>query len=399
MSSSVPQDLLALLQEHGPSTEGIFRLAAGERASRELREALDSGAQVQLESQPVHLLAAILKEFLRKIPSKLLQAELYQDWMSALHNTSRQERLAGLKELVQSSSHHLWTPPAAKVELALRLDLLALLQEHGPSTEGIFRLAAGERASRELREALDSGAQVQLESQPVHLLAAILKEFLRKIPSKLLQAELYQDWMSALHNTSRQERLAGLKEVGLLPQEQARSSSHQSAALQKFRAELDIGQVGPCHIFTCTFPLQVPPVTLETEHLSSTSEESRVGLTLPSRDLLNLSCEGDVDFLGDHQGYRNAMCQALTCNHRLLLAIKLDLTATRKTKLRRCQAGIPILISPSLRVPSVFYRLGTVFTKDSKTSPKIYVIKTVSKPRVFSSLDTIPSIVFRQQFS
>nr|XP_021135814.1 T-cell activation Rho GTPase-activating protein-like [Columba livia] len=93
-----PQDLLALLQEHGPSTEGIFRLAAGERATRELREALDSGAQVQLESQPVHLLAAILKEVLRKIPSKLLQAELYQDWMSALHNTSRQERLAGLKE-------------------------------------------------------------------------------------------------------------------------------------------------------------------------------------------------------------------------------------------------------------------------------------------------------------
>ncbi|KAK2516220.1 hypothetical protein Q9233_013816 [Columba guinea] len=213
------QDLLALLQEHGPSTEGIFRLAAGERATRELREALDSGAQVQLESQPVHLLAAILKEFLRKIPSKLLQAELYQDWMSALHNTSRQERLAGLKELVQSSSHHLWSPPAAKVELAPRLDLLALLQEHGPSTEGIFRLAAGERATRELREALDSGAQVQLESQPVHLLAAILKEFLRKIPSKLLQAELYQDWMSALHNTSRQERLAGLKEL-------VQSSSH-----------------------------------------------------------------------------------------------------------------------------------------------------------------------------
>ncbi|KAK2524310.1 hypothetical protein Q9966_011661 [Columba livia] len=92
-------------------------------------------------------------------------------------------------------------------------DLLALLQEHGPSTEGIFRLAAGEHASRELREALDSGAQVQLESQPVHLLAAILKEFLRKIPSKLLQNELYEDWMSALHKTSRQERLAGMKDV------------------------------------------------------------------------------------------------------------------------------------------------------------------------------------------
>ncbi|KAK2517358.1 hypothetical protein Q9233_013214 [Columba guinea] len=99
---SQAKDLLALLQEHGPSTEGIFRLAAGERASRELREALDSGAQVQLESQPVHLLAAILKEFLRKIPSKLLQNELYEDWVSALQKTSRQERLEGLKENQQS---------------------------------------------------------------------------------------------------------------------------------------------------------------------------------------------------------------------------------------------------------------------------------------------------------
>ncbi|XP_049671622.1 T-cell activation Rho GTPase-activating protein-like [Accipiter gentilis] len=94
------QDLLALLHEHGPSTEGIFRLAASERASRELREALDSGAEVRLESQPAHLLAVVLKDFLRKIPSKLLEAELYEEWMSALQKSSRQEKLAGLKEYV-----------------------------------------------------------------------------------------------------------------------------------------------------------------------------------------------------------------------------------------------------------------------------------------------------------
>ncbi|XP_064904722.1 T-cell activation Rho GTPase-activating protein-like isoform X2 [Columba livia] len=115
-----PQDLLALLQEHGPSTEGIFLLAAGERASRELREALDSGAQVQLESQPVHLLATIFQEFLRKIPSKLLQNELYQDWMSALQKTSRQERLAGLKEVASK---------LPKANFLLLKQLLSLLQK------------------------------------------------------------------------------------------------------------------------------------------------------------------------------------------------------------------------------------------------------------------------------
>ncbi|KAK2539903.1 hypothetical protein Q9966_004808 [Columba livia] len=92
------KDLLALLHEQGPSTEGIFRLVASERASREIREALDCGAEVHLASQLVHLLAIILKDFLHSIPSKLVHAELYQQWMDALQKTSRQERLAGLKE-------------------------------------------------------------------------------------------------------------------------------------------------------------------------------------------------------------------------------------------------------------------------------------------------------------
>ncbi|CAM9609646.1 unnamed protein product, partial [Bubo scandiacus] len=54
------QDLLALLHQHGPSTEGIFRLAASEHALRQLREALGSGEEVHLESQPAHVLAGVL---------------------------------------------------------------------------------------------------------------------------------------------------------------------------------------------------------------------------------------------------------------------------------------------------------------------------------------------------
>ncbi|CAM9631706.1 unnamed protein product [Bubo scandiacus] len=113
------KDLLALLHQHGPSTEGIFRLAASEHALRELRKALDSGAEVHLESQPAHVLAVILKDFLRKIPSKLLEAELYEEWMSALQKTSRQEKLAGLKEVASK---------LPKANLVLLRQLLALLQ-------------------------------------------------------------------------------------------------------------------------------------------------------------------------------------------------------------------------------------------------------------------------------
>ncbi|OPJ66998.1 hypothetical protein AV530_016937 [Patagioenas fasciata monilis] len=276
-------------------------------------------------SQP-HPQPLALQDFLCKIPSQLLQTQLYQQWMDALQKTSRQEGLAGLKEVASKLpkancllSKHLLTllhnisrnaditgmtarklticlgpdlfgPPeenmlpvcgsAVRPQLCLALgqlqvlssgkgaagdaaeeeegrhtdslvlvwpcgscvvtfrcramkelwamtlhtsslemlvksqakDLLALLQEHGPSMEGIFLLLASERASQEIREALDGKVEVQLQSQPVHLLAIILQDFLRKIPSQLLQTQLYQQWMDALQKTSRQEGLAGLKE-------------------------------------------------------------------------------------------------------------------------------------------------------------------------------------------
>ncbi|XP_063996083.1 T-cell activation Rho GTPase-activating protein-like [Pogoniulus pusillus] len=120
------QDLLALLHQRGPSTEGIFRLAAGERDLGALREALDSGQEVPLQSQPVHLLAATLKDFLRKIPSKLLEAELYQQWMGALHKSSRQARLAALKEV---------TNKLPQANLILLKSLLSLLHNISSNTD------------------------------------------------------------------------------------------------------------------------------------------------------------------------------------------------------------------------------------------------------------------------
>ncbi|KAK2526981.1 hypothetical protein Q9233_008150 [Columba guinea] len=102
-----PAQQCPLLSPAGPagSPAGAWLIHGGdlptvtsECASREIREVLDSGMEVQLQSQPVHLLSIILKDFLSKIPSQLLQTQLCQQWMDALQKTSRQERLAGLKE-------------------------------------------------------------------------------------------------------------------------------------------------------------------------------------------------------------------------------------------------------------------------------------------------------------
>ncbi|XP_054255285.1 T-cell activation Rho GTPase-activating protein-like, partial [Indicator indicator] len=169
-------------------------------------------------------------------------------------------------------------------------DLLALLHAQGPSTEGIFRLAAGEHAWREVREALDRGVEVQLESQPVHLLAAVLKDFLRKIPSKLLQAELYGEWMSALQKSSRQERLAGLKEVASkLPQANLLLLKRLLALLHNISSNAAASRMTAANLAICVGP-----------NLLSPAEEH----TLPLDMLLQVTEQVTrlVEFLIDHQG-------------------------------------------------------------------------------------------------
>ncbi|XP_064910227.1 T-cell activation Rho GTPase-activating protein [Columba livia] len=139
-------------------------------------------------------------------------------------------------------------------------DLLALLHEQGPSTEGIFRLAASERASREIREALDSGTEVHLASQPVHVLAVILKDFLRKIPSKLLVAELYQQWMAALQKSSREERLVGLKEVAReLPEANLLLLNTLLRLLQNISSNATVSKMTASNLAICVGPNLLGP--------------------------------------------------------------------------------------------------------------------------------------------
>ncbi|NXW57235.1 TAGAP protein, partial [Eurystomus gularis] len=112
------QDLLAILYMKGPSTEGIFRKAANEKARKELKEDLNKGGNVDLKSKSVHLLAVVLKDFLRNIPSKLLSADLYDKWMQALEKPSKQEKIEELKEVADK---------LPRPNLALLKHLLSLL--------------------------------------------------------------------------------------------------------------------------------------------------------------------------------------------------------------------------------------------------------------------------------
>lgn len=63
----LPQEILTILCLKGPSTEGIFRKAASEKARKELKEELNCGDCVDLNQLPVHLLAVVFKVSLRHL--------------------------------------------------------------------------------------------------------------------------------------------------------------------------------------------------------------------------------------------------------------------------------------------------------------------------------------------
>ncbi|KAK4825612.1 hypothetical protein QYF61_001292 [Mycteria americana] len=81
-------------------------------------------------------------------------------------------------EVRPSSTYSSTTLDARSLEMLVKgqaKEQWAILQEQGPSTEGILRLADSKRAGWELRVALNSEGDVHLRSQPAHLLAVILK--------------------------------------------------------------------------------------------------------------------------------------------------------------------------------------------------------------------------------
>ncbi|XP_061234101.1 T-cell activation Rho GTPase-activating protein [Neopsephotus bourkii] len=141
-------------------------------------------------------------------------------------------------------------------------DLFAILYRKGPSTEGIFRKAANEKARKELKEDLNKGMNVDLKSRSVHLLAVVLKDFLRNIPSKLLSANLYEKWMQALEKPSKQEKIEELKEVAeKLPRPNLALLKHLLSLLHHISQNAETSRMDSSNLAICVGPNMLSPET------------------------------------------------------------------------------------------------------------------------------------------
>ncbi|XP_045044886.2 T-cell activation Rho GTPase-activating protein isoform X2 [Desmodus rotundus] len=134
-------------------------------------------------------------------------------------------------------------------------DILAILCLKGPSTEGIFRKAANEKARKELKEELNSGGVVELQSLPVHLLAAVFKDFLRGIPRKLLSWDLFEEWMGALEMQDEEHRIEALKRVAdKLPRPNLLLLRHLVSVLHLISKNSEVSKMDASNLAICVGP-------------------------------------------------------------------------------------------------------------------------------------------------
>ncbi|NXN94319.1 TAGAP protein, partial [Rhinopomastus cyanomelas] len=178
-------------------------------------------------------------------------------------------------------------------------DLLAILYTKGPSTEGIFRKAANEKARKELKEDLNKGGTVDLKSKSVHLLAAVLKDFLRNIPSKLLSADLYEKWMQALEKPSKQEKVEELKEVAdKLPRPNLALLKHLLSLLHHISQNAGTNRMDSSNLAICLGPTMLGPET-DNELTLEVQKEMNDKVTVLVEFLINHCSDifgGDIAF-------------------------------------------------------------------------------------------------------
>ncbi|XP_035520725.1 unconventional myosin-IXAa-like [Morone saxatilis] len=111
---TVPQlveKLINYIEMHGLYTEGIYRKSGSTNKIKELRQGLDTDvSSVNLDDYNIHVIASVLKQWLRDLPSPLMTFELYEEFLRAMGQPDKREVIRGVYSVIdQLSRTHLST--------------------------------------------------------------------------------------------------------------------------------------------------------------------------------------------------------------------------------------------------------------------------------------------------
>nr|KAF6324052.1 Rho GTPase activating protein 20 [Myotis myotis] len=129
-------DILFFLNQNGPLTKGIFRQSANVKLCKELKEKLDAGADVPLDTESIFVIASVLKDFLRHIPTSVFSSDLYDQWVCVMEQGNDEERINTIQRLLDQ------LPRANIVLLRYLFGVLHNIEQHSSSNQmNAFNLA------------------------------------------------------------------------------------------------------------------------------------------------------------------------------------------------------------------------------------------------------------------
>uniref|UniRef100_A0A8C1SVL3 Myosin IXAb n=1 Tax=Cyprinus carpio TaxID=7962 RepID=A0A8C1SVL3_CYPCA len=107
----VVEKLINYIEMHGLYTEGIYRKSGSTNKSKELKQGLDTDVNsVNLDDYNIHVIASVLKQWLRDLPNPLMTFELYEEFLRAMGLQDKREVVQGVYSVIdQLSRTHLST--------------------------------------------------------------------------------------------------------------------------------------------------------------------------------------------------------------------------------------------------------------------------------------------------
>ncbi|KAF5301534.1 hypothetical protein FQR65_LT08838 [Abscondita terminalis] len=98
----VIERLITTIEVYGMYTEGIYRKSGVSSKVRELKAKMEENQkEVNFENYQVHVLASVLKSFLREMPEPLLTFECYENFITAANLTEPQDRVSTLYDILK----------------------------------------------------------------------------------------------------------------------------------------------------------------------------------------------------------------------------------------------------------------------------------------------------------
>ena len=307
--------LISTIELVGLYTEGLYRKSGVSSRVQQLKKLLEEESSsnregavsvVDLQEQPIHVLTAVLKAFLRELPQPLLTYERYDDFLRAADIVDTKERISSLMALVQELPPHHFDLLERLVFHLTRVALNEKSNRMGPNALSIVFAPCILRTSK-IQQAQDSLSNVSKQTSVVE---TILTEQLRRVTETLADIDsldsVYVAYVARLGTLRSSKMFPSSTAVSTwTPSESSTPDSSGGAVAKNQHQRIFPTVSAPVSSSSSLSSLsardQVTEERLIQEHLEELREEkAALAATLPSlaraaSDDDLLSTDGDLD--------------------------------------------------------------------------------------------------------